>query len=668
MALVCGLRVLGRDAWLLVTANDKTDKLIDTAAFDRNWVIAENGIPDKSWECIILDRFQTPPKELSRWTSLAPVIGIDEGGPARSDFDFLIDILPGCNRVKPNIADPSLLPLPRNIGKDNGSKFLTQRHEGTKEEGNLSSSAPLKVLISFGQEDAAGLGPAVAEALAAKNTGKIDITLLQGSFATVNTGISPNFITQRHKGTKIFPISFVPSCLCVKSFANKYTSMGLLPNLSEHLHEYDLIITHYGLTAFESLYAGVPVMLVSPGGYHEKLARAAGFYSAGVGKGRAAQLARLLLGKGAVNHTFLENLKIRCAALAAKYGLNHPPKKSLAELINGFTPNVSHNCPVCGAALQVPVLARFAERSYRHCNCCGIISMNRLNPPLIEYQREYFFESYQKQYGLTYLEDFPNLIAMGKRRLAVIKSLLPNNTAANAQLLDIGCAYGPFLAAAREEGYSPYGIDPAEDAVRYVTQTLGIPAIQGFFPKMGSGEERERTGALRGCPPQRGEAEDRRAGARGETSPFLPCSPLPTPHSPFSVITLWFVIEHFRDCVPVLKEIRTLLKPGGVLAFSTPSFSGVSGRFSLKRFLERSPADHWTIWSPAICKKALKNAGYQHKKTVNSGHHPERFPLLGKLVRSKKGPLYRLLLAVSKIFSLGDTFEVYAVKKQEQSE
>jgi 2-polyprenyl-3-methyl-5-hydroxy-6-metoxy-1,4-benzoquinol methylase/spore coat polysaccharide biosynthesis predicted glycosyltransferase SpsG len=613
MALVRGLRTLSRDAWILLPANNNANKLIDTAEFNRDWLITENGIPDMKWECIILDRFQTPPEELKRWTSLAPVIGIDEGGPVRNHFDFLIDILPNCNRIKANIADPSLLPLPGNI--DLFTKRLTQRHEGTKdEEGNLSSSAPLKVLVSFGQEDPASLGPAVATALTAKNTGSIDITFLHGGLFTNHYSLTT---------THYLPTTHYP----------------LTTNLSEHLHEYDLIITHYGLTAFEALYAGVPVILLSPGGYHEKLAKAAGFYSAGVGKSRAAKLARLLLGKGNINHTFLDHLKIRCASLAAKYGLNHPPRQSLAELINSFTPDLSRNCPVCGAALQVPVLARFAERSYRRCNCCGIISMNRLNPPPISYQREYFFESYQKQYGLTYLEDFPHLTAMGKRRLAIIKSLLPDNIT-NAPLLDIGCAYGPFLAAAREEGFSPHGIDPAEDAVRYVTQTLNIPAVQGFFPNCSS--------LITNHYPL-------------TTNP----SSLITNHYPLpTTITLWYVIEHFRDCVPVLAEIRKLLKPGGVLAFATPSFSGVSGRFSLKRFLEHSPADHWTIWSPAVCKKALQNAGFRVKKTVNSGHHPERFPLLGKLVESKKGPLYRLLLAVSTIFSLGDTFEVYATAQE----
>jgi hypothetical protein len=61
-----------------------------------------------------------------------------------------------------------------------------------------------------------------------------------------------------------------------------------------------------------------------------------------------------------------------------------------------------------------------------------------------------------------------------------------------------------------------------------------------------------------------------------------------------------------------------------------------------------------------MCRKALALAGFKVKKIVISGHHPERFPLFGKSAKSKKSPLYWALLAISKIFGLGDTFEVYA--------
>jgi len=620
MTLVNGLRALGRDSWLFLPVPADADCFFDAMRFDKNRLIGESGLSNIHWECIILDRFQTPPEELARWTQLAPVIGIDEGGPNRDNFDFLIDILPGCHRINPNIADPSLLPLPE--------KLCLQ---------DSTPDASFKVLISFGQEDAAGLGPAVsfaaAEVLVAYDLDGIDITLLQGE-------LSKNFLPRSTRSFTEEKMVLVPKLretpctpwLTLPSF-HSFKIIEAIPDLNKHLHEYDLVITHYGLTAFEALYAGVPVLLVSPGVYHEKLAQRAGFYSLGIGKTAAKKIKRLLFHHGEINRPFIHKLKNRCTTLARKYNLNHAPRQSLAELINGIAPNVSRNCPVCGAALHVPSLARFPERTYRRCTCCGIISMNRINPPPIAYTKEYFFEQYQQQYGKTYIEDFPHLKAMGKRRLVVIKKMgtgesSPDNATPSTSnphspsLLDIGCAYGPFLAAAQEEGFSPCGIDPAEDAIRYVTQTLGIPATQGFFPD----------------------------------SSFL------IPHSSFSVITLWYVIEHFRDCVPVLAEIRKLLKPGGILAFATPSFSGISGRVSLKRFLERSPADHWTIWSPAVCAKALKMAGFTVKKTINSGHHPERFPLLGTFARSRKSPLYGLLLVISRIFSLGDTFEVYAVR------
>jgi len=142
--------------------------------------------------------------------------------------------------------------------------------------------------------------------------------------------------------------------------------------------------------------------------------------------------------------------------------------------------------------------------------------------------------------------------------------------------------------------------------------------------------------------------------------------PVPTSQSgQYEVVTLWYVIEHFEDCLKALSEIRKVLEIDGILAFSTPSFSGISGRSSLYKFLEKNPEDHFTIWSPKMCKKALSLAGFKVKKIVISGHHPERFRLFGKLAGIKISPFYWILFLISKIFRLGDTFEVYAVKKEQ---
>ena len=575
LALVGELRSLGREARLLLPPEAGDSSGIFAAGFDDAWRITEAEALAKTWDWIILDRFQTPPEAYARWSALAPLIGIDEGGPCRDSFDFLIDVLPGLpGRSKPNIAGVFLPPLFR-------------------ERGGAPPQHPPKLLISFGQEDAAGLGPAAAKALAAKNSGGLmEITLLTGGLNR-NNRPAPEGVRQ----------------------------LAGIPNLAGRLAGYDLLITHYGLTAFEAVRAGTPALLAAPSAYHKKLSRAAGFPFAGTGTRGAAAVARLLVRGNALNAAFFQRLAKSRAALAARWNLETEPQQSLAGLITGFTPLVSRHCPVCGAAVSGPVYGRAADRAFRRCPVCGVMYMNRLNPPPVEYGREYFFELYQKQYGKTYIEDFPNLIAMGKRRLAIIKTLLAGGGSAPA-LLDIGCAYGPFLAAAKAEGFSPFGLDPAEDAIRYVTQTLNIPAARGFFPD---------------CPLPEGVS----AGL-------------------VDAVTLWYVIEHFRDCVPVFAALRRILKPGGVLAFASPSRTGVSGRFRPERFLSQSPADHWTIWSPGICKKALSLAGFTVKKIVISGHHPERFPLLGRFARTPKSPLYGLLLAASNLFALGDTFEVYA--------
>jgi 2-polyprenyl-3-methyl-5-hydroxy-6-metoxy-1,4-benzoquinol methylase len=256
-----------------------------------------------------------------------------------------------------------------------------------------------------------------------------------------------------------------------------------------------------------------------------------------------------------------------------------------------------------------------------------MIYLLRTNPPPIEYEGDYFFDFYKKQYGKTSLEDFPHLRELGSLRLSRIRTLLPRTgTSApgvKALLLDIGCAYGPFLAAAAAAGFAPRGIDPAEDAVRYVRDTLGFPAFPGFFPD-------------------------------------LPPEALPEEGS-LDVVTLWYVIEHFPEPRRALGMIRRLLKTGGVLAFSTPSCRGISGRKSLGNFLEKSPPDHRTVWDPQRVRRILAEAGFSLKRIVSTGHHPERFPLAGPVQHKHRG-LRRCVLGLSRLLSLGDTFEVYAVK------
>jgi len=618
-ALVNALRAGGGKAWLFTP-------IALPAVFAPDLAFPGDPVSIKDWSLIVLDRFRTPQEEIKRWSALAPILGIDEG-LSRTNCDFLIDLLPWPGKEKPNLCTPSLLPLPKN-----------RRPVFSLIDSEAAKSGTFKVLVSFGAEDPA--------ALTVKAAGQLMRFFYH------------NGVPQRFTGEKMeIEISAVLGPLrknndrdrVLLEQAGVTVIDAALPetafNFQERLADFDLFVTHFGLSAFEALYARVPVLLFNPGPYHERLTGYAGLPS--------------IKSVKQYFHTGIaaayKKISVQCMAAAYRWGLEEGTRYTLGKLLLNAAPRVYRACPLCGAPTGNTTIYRYPGRSYRLCSC-GAFLMARLDPPPVEYNRDYFFTEYRKQYGKTYLEDFPQLKQVADRRLMLIEALQgnlckrlrifqnfnfwkinlrfsgktglldgfskTNRVLEKARLLDIGCAYGPFLAAARDRGFDVAGLDPAPEAVAYVRESLGVTALQGTFPE--SAGELER---LSGGPEQ------------------------------FDVITLWYVIEHFEEPGRALTAINGLLKMGGILAFSTPSAAGISCRKSLRTFLEHSPADHWTIWNPFRSASVLKRYGFTLKKRVITGHHPERFPGLSAV---RLAGFFALIL--SRIFALGDTFEVYAVK------
>ncbi|MDR2661422.1 MAG: methyltransferase domain-containing protein, partial [Treponema sp.] len=451
-ALVRSLREAGAEAWLY----PQDPGNVPGTGVDPGLVISADALGDREWALIVLDRFRCSPEELEGWKACGPVLGLDEGRSRRS-CDFLVDLLPGLpGRERPNLASPLLLPLP------------------DKRRPAFPGSGYRQILISFGAED-----PGMATVGAALG--------LRGSFGDVSlTAVLGPLRRNNQEDRKLLEQAGVA------------VAEGVLgPSFRETLADYDLVITHFGVTAFEALYARVPVLLLNPGPYHEKLARHGGIPSAGAGNRGLKRLIPLVRESA--------DLTGQSRAAAVRWGLEGD-RGSLAALVLNARPRVHRTCPFCGSSRPRPVIGRFPGRTYRRCSCGGIY-LDRLDPPPVEYGGDYFFSAYQKQYGRTYLEDFPALRRLGEKRLDRIAAVSGRTSAkdgASPRLLDIGCAYGPFLAAAKERGFTVRGLDPVPDAAAYAAETLHIPVTCGFFP---------------------------------ETAP----------PGPFDVITLWYVIEHFEE-------------------------------------------------------------------------------------------------------------------------
>jgi len=514
------------------------------------------------WDLVFVDARRTSLVELEALMGHGQVVCLDEGGEARDFASFLVDAFPRVpGSPQANLSSLAYLGLPARTLKR--ARFPAQR-----------------VLVSFGGEDHAQLSGKLLQALIGEKLfAPGQLTVVEGPlFATHEWPEGVNVL----KG---------------------------VPQLSALLSDYDLVFTHFGITAFDALATGIPAILLNPSRYHGRLAAAAGIPCIGVRTPDMHTLRRLLRAPGA--------LQARVEAFNAS--LPRYRVRALVKLLESLAVRGSPRCPVCSTAGN-KVLARFPDRTYRRCRRCGTTYLESFAAEEKAYDRRYFFADYRAQYGRTYLQDFDSIKAASRPRVRIIRELLGDQP--DGVVIDIGCAYGPFLDALKQSGLPGYGVDVSPEAVTYVRKKLGIPAVRAAFEDMGRKS---------------------------------------LPHR-VSAVTLWYVIEHFRRTDLVIRKAAALLSPGGVFAFSTPNGRGISARRRLRDFLQNSPADHFTIFSPRGLEKLLSGYGLELRRIRVTGHHPERFPGLVGRAADRSASAYALVRAASRLLGWGDTFEAYAVK------
>ena len=568
----CLKQAAEREAFIYVT---ESSPLVDAAlekGYKKNLILSR--LPEEGFDCTyIVDPFEMT-KEEACFYGKSTLITIDDGSKFRDKADYVLDIIPSLKSdYKSNKKNIGFLDLP-NIKRP-----------------KITSSDELrKILVCFGGEDPAELAVPVAEKLKEVfPLGKEIIVITKNRPQTEISGsidcVSPESETR---------IKYIP----------------YLQNLSEGLVNFDLVFTHYGLTAFESLSSGCGVVLLPTTKLHKKLAEKYDFANCSVKKIDRKFIEENLRNKKIYNESFFNSMD-----RSVKY----------SSFLNQLAFGKQYHCPVCGKLENEKsgkIISRNETRTYRRCPECGMIYISFSCVPETKYEKEYFFESYKNQYGKTYKEDFENIkVSCVKRVSEINKTLPPKN---ESSVLDIGCAYGPFLKAASEKGWNVYGTDICDDAVESVKNELGFKACVSAFPEIDTEKEF--------CKKE------------------------------FDAVTMWYVIEHFQNLKSVLEKAGSLVKKGGVFAFSTPSGEGVSAVTDKDHFYSISPTDHYSVWEPSRAEKILKKFGFSVVKTVSTGHHPERFPEIKKSGAKPGSREWEKVMKKSLRKKLGDTVEIYCVK------
>jgi 2-polyprenyl-3-methyl-5-hydroxy-6-metoxy-1,4-benzoquinol methylase len=186
---------------------------------------------------------------------------------------------------------------------------------------------------------------------------------------------------------------------------------------------------------------------------------------------------------------------------------------------------------------------------------------------------------------------------VAQRRLHKVAALL-DQTPAASRILDVGCSRGQFVAFAHDCGFTAEGVEPAPD-IAAAARATGLKVHTGLL----------------------------------EEQKF--------PDASFDTLTLFEVVEHLREPLPLLRECRRVLKPRGILLISTGNaaswtVAAMGARWDY--FHIEKDGGHVSFFNPRSMERLAANTGFavEHIETARVKFHEkgEVAPLvytLGKL-------------------------------------
>lgn len=223
------------------------------------------------------------------------------------------------------------------------------------------------------------------------------------------------------------------------------------------------------------------------------------------------------------------------------------------------------SCPVgCNSKLEETDLV-LPEGALRRCSECGQL--------ISQCTEEKYWQSMQEFDSPT--GTLPNSDSINRRfhrnrkfldRISALLQSIPPHI----RLLDVGCSSGSFLGTAVQLDYKAEGVEPAEQAAS-AAQARGLKVQHGLLHEVAY------------------------------------------PDGEFDAITLFEVIEHLREPLPLLQECHRILRPGGILLIGTgnaASWTASSTRKDWAYFSIATHGGHISFFTPDSLKKLARTAGF----------------------------------------------------------
>ena len=224
-------------------------------------------------------------------------------------------------------------------------------------------------------------------------------------------------------------------------------------------------------------------------------------------------------------------------------------------------------CNLCGAD-DSQLAYHKHNLDTRRCRGCSLVYVNpRLKPEQVwqRYGRDYFWNEYLPAHSAPGGQ--VNL-ALHRQRYGTFLSYLESHCQGKGHLLDVGCGAGFFLKVAVEAGWRGTGIDLSPDAAAFARDRLNLNVVAGRM-------------------------QDSRL-----------------PENTFDVVTLLETIEHLFDPTSVLRQAHRVLRPGGLIAISTPNLKSLAFKLLGLDWSILAPSEHLYYFTERTIQKMLFRAGF----------------------------------------------------------
>ena len=189
------------------------------------------------------------------------------------------------------------------------------------------------------------------------------------------------------------------------------------------------------------------------------------------------------------------------------------------------------------------------------------------------------------------------------KKIEIIKLMTDNR---KPKTLNVGCGWGDFEEVLEKEKIPYLGIDTSKEAIK-ICQKKGLNCIHSDLNQLN----------YYGWPKWK--------GSRQRAEFFQPAAGSSTggkeisvrTHYRFDAITLFQVIEHLNNPLPLLQSAKKLLKKNGVILITTPNNNSPLRKIFGPRWSVYNDPSHFIFFNKTTLRKTLQMAGWEDINVIN---------------------------------------------------